>query len=398
MANGAAKPINPMLVVAICFSIAALEGYDIQAFGIAAPQFAPQLKLDPAQMGWAGSAAMIGLMLGAFVGGWAADRVGRRPVLAASVAAFGLFSVLTAFSQSFEVLTLSRLLTGIGFGGAMPNLIAIATEIAPPNRRAATTTSMFCGLPAGGSLVALIAHQGDQMMDWRTIFLIGGALPLLLTPVILWLMPETRPAHDPSADRRLLAGVFAKGRAVPTLLIWVVFGLDLLVTYLLLNWLPTLVVAKGFTPAEGATASLWFNGFSIIGALVLGWLADRVGFRWPATLMFLVLAGAMYGLAHAVGLPSILTWAGLAGFVVVGGLYVLYALAPIYYPAPIRAAGAGAAIAVGRLGSIAGPIIAGQLREAGYSPGEVFAAMIPAALIAAAAVWGLMTVGKPVED
>ncbi|HQN52600.1 MAG TPA: MFS transporter, partial [Phenylobacterium sp.] len=140
MAVGAAKPINPMLVVAICFSIAALEGYDIQAFGIAAPQFAPQLKLDPAQMGWAGSAAMIGLMLGAFVGGWAADRVGRRPVLAASVAAFGLFSVLTAFSQSFEVLTLSRLLTGIGFGGAMPNLIAIATEIAPPHRRAATTT------------------------------------------------------------------------------------------------------------------------------------------------------------------------------------------------------------------------------------------------------------------
>ncbi len=398
MADTAAKPINASLVVAICFCIAALEGYDIQAFGIAAPQFAPQLHLSPGQMGWAGSATMLGLMLGALGGGWFADRAGRRPVLAVAVAAFGLFSVGTAFSNSFETLTLSRLLTGVGFGGAMPNLIAIATEISPLNRRAATTTSMFCGLPAGGSVVALIAHQGQHMMDWRVIFLIGGALPLLLTPVILMLMPETRPTHAPDADRRVLAGVFAKGRAIPTLLIWVVFGLDLLVTYLLLNWLPTLVVAKGFSPAEGATASLWFNGFSIVGALFLGWLADRVGFRWPATLMFLGLAGAMYGLAHATGLSAILAWAGAAGFVVVGGLYVLYALAPIYYPIPIRAGGAGAAIAVGRLGSIAGPILAGNLRTIGYSPDQVFAAMIPAALVAAAAVWGLMTVGKPVED
>mgnify|MGYP000008667685 CR=1 FL=1 len=250
---------------------------------------------------------------------------------------------------------------------------------------------MFCGLPAGGSLVALIAHHGQQMMDWRMIFLIGGALPLLLTPVILLLLPETRPTHAPDADRRVVAGVFAKGRAIPTLLIWVVFGLDLLVTYLLLNWLPTLVVAKGFTPAEGATASLWFNGFSIVGALILGWLADRIGFRWPATLMFLALAGALYGLANAAGLPAILVWAAASGFMVVGGLYVLYALAPIYYPTPIRAAGAGAAIAVGRLGSIAGPILAGNLRADGYSPDQVFAAMIPAALIAAAAAIRLFT-------
>jgi AAHS family 3-hydroxyphenylpropionic acid transporter len=398
MAAAAETRINSSLVVAICFFIAALEGYDIQAFGIAAPQFAPLLHLNPGQMGWAGSATMAGLMLGALGGGWIADRVGRRPVLAVAVAAFGLFSVATALSNSFETLTLARFLTGVGFGGAMPNLIAIATEISPVSRRAATTTSMFCGLPAGGSLVALIAHHGQQMMDWRLIFLIGGALPLLLTPVILLLLPETRPTHAPDADRRVVAGVFAKGRAIPTLLIWVVFGLDLLVTYLLLNWLPTLVVAKGFTPAEGATASLWFNGFSIVGALVLGWLADRIGFRWPATLMFLALAGALYGLAHAAGLPLILVWAAASGFMVVGGLYVLYALAPIYYPTPIRAAGAGAAIAVGRLGSIAGPILAGNLRADGYSPDQVFAAMIPAALIAAAAVWGLMTIGKPVED
>ncbi|HEX5377401.1 MAG TPA: MFS transporter, partial [Phenylobacterium sp.] len=177
-----------------------------------------------------------------------------------------------------------------------------------------------------------------------------------------------------------------------------VFALDLLVTYLLLNWLPTLVQAKGFTAADGAAAALWLNGFSVVGALFLGWLADRVGFRWPATLVFLVLAAAMYGLAQAATLPAILVFAALAGFLVVGGLYVLYALAPIFYPPQIRAGGAGAAVAFGRFGSIAGPVIAGQLRAVGFSPGQVFQAMIPASLVAAGAVFLLMTVGKPHRD
>jgi AAHS family 3-hydroxyphenylpropionic acid transporter len=398
MARTARGSLNPMVIVAVCFCIAALEGYDIQAFGIAAPRLARELHLGPGQMGWAGSAAMVGLIFGAMTGGWIADRSGRRPVLAASVAAFGLFSVATAFAHSFEVLTLTRFLTGVGFGGAMPNLIAIATEISPPNRRAATTTSMFCGLPTGGALVALLARSGGESLDWRTIFLIGGALPILLAPVVLALIPETRPEQPHGADRRVARGVFAEGRAPSTLLIWLVFILDLLVTYLLINWLPTLVQAKGFTAGDGASAAMWLNVLSVFGALVLGRVADRVGFRWPATLVFLVLAGAMYGLAQASSLTAILIFAGLAGFTVVGGCYVLYALAPSFYPPQIRAGAAGAAIAMGRFGSILGPVIAGQLRAGGLGPGQVLETMIPAALAAAGAVFALLTVGKPYPD
>lgn len=398
MAQAAKGRVSPGLVVAICFCVAALEGYDIQAFGIAAPHFAPELHLGPSQVGWAGSAAMVGLMLGAFLGGGIADRYGRRPVLAVSVAAFGLFSVGTAFAQSYEILTLTRFLTGLGFGGAMPNLIALASEISPPNRRAATTTSMFCGLPAGGSLVALLAQSLGEGLGWRTIFLIGGALPILLAPVIALMLPETRPVHDPAADRRILQGLFAERRALTTLLIWLLFGLDLLVTYLLLNWLPTLVVAKGFPPTAGAAASLWFNGLSIVGALILGWAADRFGYRGPAILMFVFLAAALFGLAGATTLPAILAFAGVCGFFVVGGAYVLYALAPAYYPPQVRALGAGAAIAVGRLGSIAGPAIAGQLRAAGETPTQVFQSMIPVALAGAGVALALMVLGKPRSD
>lgn len=395
MASATAGRLAPGFIVAICFAIAALEGYDIQAFGVAAPHMAPELGLGPAALGWAGSAAMFGLVVGALSGGWLADRFGRRPVLTVSVALFGLFSVVTALSHSFEMLTFARLATGLGFGGAMPNLIAIATEISPPNRRAMTTTSMFCGLPAGGAVVALLAQAGGEALDWRTIFLIGGALPLALAPVVFFFLPETRPAHDEDLDRRVLRGLFADGRAPATLLIWMIFALDLLVTYLLLNWLPTLVVAKGFTAADGASASFWMNIASVGGALLLGWTADRFGYRWLLVGVYAGLAAALYVLAQATGMAAVVAGSAAAGLTVVGGLYVLYALAPTYYPPHIRAAGAGAAIAVGRLGSIGGPLIAGELRAAGYGPGDVLMALIPAVLLTTAGVWALTTLCKP---
>lgn len=383
------------LIVAVCFLVTALEGYDIQAFGVAAPRFAPELGLDPGQMGWAGSVAMVGLIIGAFTGGWLADRIGRKPVLILSTAAFGVFSLVTAMSHDFHSLMLARLVTGLGFGGAMPNLIAIATEISAPSRRAATVTTMFCGMPVGGAAVSLLAKFGGASIDWRMLFVIGGALPLLIVPVIMLLLPETKPKHDPALDRGMLKALFGEGRAPATLLLWLIFILTLIVLYLMLNWLPTLVIAKGLTPQDGSTASLVFNLASIPGALIVGFIVDRVGFRWPLVAVFLGLAAALCALGAAGVLDAVLILSGAAGFLVIGANYALYALAPVYYAPQVRAAGSGVAVGVGRVGSVIGPLLAGQLRAAHYSADQVFMALTPGVVLAAVLVVLLTHYGKP---
>lgn len=387
--------VGPGVVVLICFFIAALEGYDIQAFGVSAPKLAPELHLGPALMGNAGGAAMLGLVVGAFLGGWIADRIGRKPVLVVSVAAFGLFSVATALTHSYDTLLLARLATGLGFGGAMPNLIAVAMEISAPARRAATVTTMFCGMPAGGATVALVAKYAGAHMAWRDLFLIGGVLPLLLTPVVFWLLPETRPEPVEGSDRSLARALFGESRAAGTALLWVAFVLTLMILYLMLNWLPTLVIAKGLTPADGSTASLWFNLAGVVGALSVGFVVDRAGYRWPLAIVYAALAGAMYALASAAALNMVLILSATAGFMVLAGQYSLYAIAPTLYPPQVRAAGAGAAVGVGRIGSIAGPLVAGQLREAGYTAGQVFGFMTPVVLVAGLTVVALSYLSRP---
>jgi AAHS family 3-hydroxyphenylpropionic acid transporter len=381
--------INARLTVFVCFLIAALEGYDIQAFGVAAPRLAPELGLGAAQLGWAGSAAMIGLVIGAFAGGWLADRIGRKPVLAGSVAIFGVFSLVTAAAPGFEALFWARLATGLGFGGAMPNLIAVATEISRPERRAATVTAMFCGMPVGGAIAALTAQLGGEALDWRWVFIAGGLAPLALVPVILRFLPETRPQVDPDVPRPAARALLDEGRAGPSLAIWGVFMLTLVILYLALNWLPTLVIQSGHPPALGASAAMVFNLSGVVGALILGPLTDRYGWRWPLTAAYLALAAVMAGMAIAASPGSILALSGAAGFLVMGAQFSLYAVAPGLYPPALRGLGSGVAVGVGRFGSIAGPLVAGELRAAGASPGEVFGAMTPVALVSGVLVLAL---------
>jgi AAHS family 3-hydroxyphenylpropionic acid transporter len=393
-----AMRIGPAAIVLICFFVAAIEGYDIQSFGVSAPRIGPEFHLHPAQVGNVGSIAMLGLVVGAFVGGWVADRTGRKPVLVASVVAFGLFSVVTAMTHSYETLLAARFLTGLGFGGAIPNLIAVATEISPVGRRSSTVATMFCGMPAGGAAVALAARHFGSDLPWRDLFLVGGILPLILAPILFFLLPETRKAHLQGSDRSLVRALFGDGRAVPTLLLWVTFVLALVLLYLMLNWLPLLVIAKGLPAAVGSEASLYFNLAGIPGALLLGFVVDRVGYRWSLTAVFLGVAASISALGLAGGEIGVLGLSAITGFLILGANYSLYALSPSLYPPQVRAAGAGAAVGVGRLGSIIGPWLGGQLREAGYSAGQVLGFMAPVVLVAAASILALSFLSKAHAD
>jgi MFS family permease len=192
MKAGDARATNLGWVIGVCMLIATLEGYDTQAFGVAAPHLAPELGLNAAQIGWAGSMANFGLVIGALIGGWAADRWGRKRVLLASVLAFSAFSLATAFAHGFEPLLAARFLTGLGFGGVMANLISVAAEIA---RRP----------PRGDDWGDVRRHAGRRRWSrcsraWpgarrlAPLFIVGGALPLLIAPLVVWLLPEAGPS------------------------------------------------------------------------------------------------------------------------------------------------------------------------------------------------------------
>jgi len=380
---------NVVVGVGLCFLVAVLEGFDIQAMGVAAPKLAPQFGLDPRQMGWVFSISNIGLVIGASLGGWLADQTGRKPVLLGAVALFGCFTLATAFAGNYQVLLAMRFCAGLGFGAALPNMMAIAAEIGRPEKAASTAAAMFCGMPVGGGLSALTTQILPPDFDWRTLFVIGGSLPILLIPALLRWMPETLTRGAARQRGSVLHALFGEGRATPTLLLWIAFFPTLLILYLFLNWLPTLVIAKGLERAVAPQASLAFNFGSVAGALICGWLVDRFRFRWPLTLAYLLLIAMLLLMSASNGHAALIALSAAVGFCLLGANYALYGVAPVYYPLAIRGTGSGASIAVGRVGSIVGPLLAGVLIGGGTSAAGVVQYMVPVAAVSAAAVFAL---------
>jgi MFS transporter, AAHS family, 3-hydroxyphenylpropionic acid transporter len=181
------------------------------------------------------------------------------------------------------------------------------------------------------------------------------------------------------------------------LLLWLAFLPTLLILYLILNWLPTLVVANGLDRAVAPQASLAFNFASVVGALFFGRLVDRVDVRWPMTIAYVGLIIALVALSRSSGLTMTLVLSGAAGFFLLGANYALYGVAATYYPLAVRGTGSGASVAVGRIGSIFGPLLAGVLLGGGMSASGVVQYMVPVAALAGAAVFGLSFCRRPQE-
>jgi AAHS family 3-hydroxyphenylpropionic acid transporter len=389
--NESTRSSSAALTVGLCFLVAVLEGFDIQAMGVAAPKLAPEFGLTPGQLSWAFAVSNIGLVIGASFGGRAADRFGRKPVFIGSVLAFGAFSLLTAFSGTYAVLFASRLLAGLGFGAALPNMMAVAAEISKPEKRALTASVMFCGMPLGGGLSAWLTQLLPPDFDWRTIFIIGGALPLVVAIALKLWMQETLATTGSGRQPRtpVMHVLFGERRAAPTLLLWVTFLPTLVILYLFLNWLPMLVMANGLERAIAPQASLAFNFGSVAGAVVLGWLVDRCGARWPLAGAYALLIAVIIALGAARQLEAVLILSAAAGFLLLGANYALYGVAASYYATHIRGTGSGASIAVGRVGAIGGPLLAGALLSAGATATHVVQYMAPVAAVACIAVFAL---------
>ncbi len=389
---------RPTLTLILCFLAVVCEGIDIQSMGLAAPRMAPALRLSRDQLGPLFSASIVGLLIGAVVLGRLADRVGRKPTLVLSLGIFGAFSLITAYVPSFGGLLAVRLAAGLGLGGALPNLLALAAEAVAPEQRTRLVTQITCGMPLGGAIAGMVA----AVLPWRDIFHLGGLAPLALAAVTAVALPESRAfvaarrdAAGPAAPAEpFLKILFGEGRAVSTLLLWAASFGSLLCLYVMLNWLPTLLGDKGMPKPQASQVAVAFNLGAVVGVTILARLLEGLRPRLTIAAWYAGLAGSLLVLA-GVG-PNFAGTAAAgcaAGFFISSAPLPLYGLAPGYYRVAIRGAGVGASVAVGRLGAIVGPLIAASLLAAGSGATGVLLGLLPIAAIAGGSTLGL--IGRP---
>ena len=376
--------INPRLSIFLCFLATLCEGIDLQTAGVAAAGIRQQFHPDSQMLSYFFSAGTFGLFVGAIVGGRLADRIGRKRVLVGSILVFGLFSLATVWAWDISSLIATRLATGLGLGGALPNLISIGSENAPPHRRNASVAMIYSGTPLGGTLASVVSLMVTTA-HWKTIFFVGGLLPLVVAPIIATYLRESEAFSRLRSEAVLTGsgrtGVFSfleEGRAGRTFLLWVSFLLSLLTLYLLLNWLPTLLAANGSSKTQVAIAMIGFNTGGFLSTVYIGTYLEARLRRSGVLATFIGMPLLLLILAHLSGQGLLLSLVIAAlGAAVVGSQGILYGYAPQIYPTRNRGTGVGFAVGMGRIGSIIGPVFGGSLVGSGLSASGVLTGLLP---------------------
>ena len=407
-----------IVTLLLCFLIVAVDGFDTASIGFIAPAIGKQWALDPAHMAPVFGAGMFGLMIGALCFGPVADRIGRKATLMICVAFFGLASLVSAWSPDLQVLLVLRFLTGLGLGGAMPNAITLSSEYSPDKHRSVLVTTMFCGFTLGSALGGILAAYIVAHWGWHAVLLVGGVVPLLLLPLLAWLLPESArylvargaaaekisrilnriaPETDLHDARYELADKAPAGSPVKqlfdaklrrgTVILWVMFFMCMLIIYLLSSWLPTLIKNTGRTLQDASLVTAMFQIGGTVGSIALGRFMDRFNPTRVLSLAYIVGAVFIALIGHtASSTPLLVLAVFMAGFCASGGQVGGNALAAGFYPTANRATGVAWALGIGRIGSILGSMAGGWMLTMGWGLDTVFEAVAVPAVIASICV------------
>lgn len=412
-----------VLIVILCILIAALDGFDVLVVAYTGPAISKDWGLVPQELGILFSAGLAGMGVGALAVAPIGDIFGRKPTILLCTIMLCAGMGLSALAADVAQLSLMRFITGLGIGAILANVNIMVSEYASNKRRALCISLMAIGYPVGATLGGLCAVYLIEGFGWRSVYVFGSLLALVLLPILVRFLPESldylvvnRPENALARVNKILqkigitplaslGGDNARG-SIPSIrpkLFKGALGVRIMAScavyfcvmstcYFLLSWTPQILTQSGATQSMGISGSLVMNIGGIVGCLIYGVMAQKLGGRKLASLFMAGLFVAATAFAAVpVGGPLLMLSAAAVGFCLYTAINALYFLVPSSLPAEIRSTGTGVAMAAGRLGAVAGPLLAGFLMAMGLSKVVFVALLSVPMLLAAVLVYSLRT-------
>lgn len=375
-------------IFVLCWLGLLADGYDLYVYGATLPGLigTPPFNVTPAAAGAVGSLALVGMLLGSLIVGTLTDRLGRRRIFVSALALFSLAMLACAVAPTWELFAVFRFIACFGVGGLLPTAVAITNEFAPPGKKSLVLGAVLTG-PATGTVVASLTSLALlESSGFRPVYAIGAG-GLLLVPFAWFLLPESpsflrtqlrnaeadrieaayglpRTLEAPASSVRIspTRALFANGTARTTALLWAITVLSLLTIFGVSTWLPQIMRTAGYGVVGTVLASVASQKFGPRPLVIVGFVSAAVALLLmsvnpPAAIMTVL--------------------AAVAGFGGLGTQNMINDYIAQFYPAATRATGLGWALAVGRIGAIAGPTYGALL--VGFGGGVPAAAMAFAA-------------------
>jgi MFS family permease len=344
---------------------------------------ADQLSSLPRVAAYLISITLFGWALGGVIGGIIGDRFGRRATMIGAVVLYSIFTGTSALTPNWQILALTRFLTGFGIGAEWGVGTSLLQETWPERLRTKGAGVLQAAFSGGFVIASVlwIAVGGWLGGSWRWMYAVG-IVPALFVAVLARDIPEserwTRATHTAVS---IAATLRANSR---NLVLAIVVSISITLGFWAISsWVPTYVATLTSDPRSGVyyagLAGLFYAIGEIFGCIAFGFLADSWGRRW--TLAF-YLAGSI-AITPVVFLwvrdPGIVVILQIANGFLTGGLYSWFAVhPPELFPTAVRSTAIGLIFNFARCLAMFGPILASTLIGffGGYGPAATTLASI----------------------
>lgn len=364
-------------------------------------------QLSPQQTGLFTSINSIGMVFGAAIAGYMADKYGRKSVLLWTLLIFSIATGLSAAATGFTILCILRFIAGFGLGGELPVASTLVSESVQSKDRGRAVVLLESFWAAGWIASALIAYFVIPKYGWQAAFIIGG-LPALYALYLRRAIEDPPRFMKQSAQERRKSlsfrhrfkSVWAKPHRRSTIMLWVLWFTVVFSYYGIFLWLPSVMMIKGFSLVKSFEYVLIMTLAQLPGYFTAAYFIEKSGRKFVLVLYLALTAvsAAWFGLASTEG--SLIAAGICLSFFNLGAWGGMYAYTPELYPTGVRSTGVGLAASFGRVGGIIAPYMVGMLVARHFEVGYIFGIFFVTILIGAAAVlWlGTETKGQELAD
>jgi len=406
-----------LAVFVLCLLSMIGEGYNIFLYGSVLPVLVAEWSLSSVQAGLIGSYGLIGMMIGSAAFGWMADKVGRKVIIMVCVALYSIFTALGGFAPDAVLFSVFRFMAGLGFGGVIPNVVALATDYTPKRLQYTLVPFVPSGMQIGGMFGPIVSLATIDRYSWRAVLWIGGIF-ILLIPIMAKFMPDSaeflvRKKKVPqikkvlkSMDKELnyddmhlsdesntgkkssIKSLFVRGRALNSIMFCCTYFMSLLILFVLGTWLPALMIRMGYEFNASLIFPIILNVGCIIGIFIFTRIADKlIPVKKLLIILFIIAACSMtlLGFKYATIILYILVF--ITGACTYGTQNLTSAFVSQYYPAHMRSTGLGVCMGAGRVGAFFGTTLWGIILQMNLPPYMNFMMFAIPALIAAGSLF-----------
>lgn len=395
----------------------ALDAMDVGLISFIMAALAVHWDLSSTQTSWLASVGFLGMALGATFGGLLADKYGRRHVFSLTLLVYGLATGASALASGLTILIVFRFIVGLGLGAELPVASTLISEFSPRRIRGRMVVLLEAFWALGWILAALIGTfiVGAGENGWRWGFAVG-LIPAAYSIYVRLGLPESvrfleskgrheeaekivasfeeaaagQPLDDthPEPTASTETSIWGPGLRRRTAALWTIWFCVNFSYYGAFIWIPSLLVADGFSLVKSFSFTLIITLAQLPGYAAAAWLIEVWGRRITLA-VFLVGSAVSAGLYGTAGSAASIIIAGcLLSFFNLGAWGALYAIGPELYPTALRGRGTGAAAGFGRIASIVAPLIVPPLIAA-TGAGSLFVLFAAAFAIAAVAAFTL---------